>query len=85
MEVIKWSYYFPLILATISMAELIKGKMGASVKCASMGEICHILGNEELKNSNQKKCCGKVCSLQLKQSAKSFHFEPDCWGSGSSE
>ena len=47
------------------MAELIKGKMGATVKCASMGEICHILGNEELKNkNNHKACCGKVCSIK---------------------
>ena len=75
MEVIKWSYYFPLLLATISMAELIKGKMGAGVKCASMGEICHILGNQELKKkNNHKACCGKVCSAITNEFAKSFYF-----------
>ena len=65
MEVIKWGPYFPFILATLSIAELVKGKVTTTEagNCASTGEICHVLGKEELKNNNQKKCCDKACSL----------------------
>ena len=62
MEVIKWGPYFQLILSTLSIAE---GKVTTTEagNCASTGEICHVLGKEELKNNNQKKCCDKACSL----------------------